>query len=30
MSTVISVANGGFAMNGTPTYPGRAWKGHRI
>ena len=30
MTTVVSIANGGFAINGTPTYPGRSWKGHRI
>jgi len=28
--TVVSIANGGFLINGTPTYPGRSWKGHRI
>jgi len=28
--TVVSIANGGFSINGTPTYPGRSWKGHRI
>src|SRR5260370_31665814 len=30
MATVISIANGGFAVNGAPTYPGRSWQGHRI
>ena len=30
MATIISIANGGFALNGTPTYAGRSWKGHRI
>ena len=30
MPTVVSIANGGFSINGTPTYPGRSWKGHRI
>src|ERR1700754_4316354 len=30
MTTTISIANGGFAINGPPTYAGRAWKGHRI
>ena len=30
MATVVSIANGGFAINGTPTYAGRSWKGHRI
>jgi hypothetical protein len=30
MTTVVSIANGGFAIDGTPTYPGRRWKGHRI
>ena len=30
MTTAISIANGGFAVNGQPTYPGRSWKGHRI
>src|SRR5262245_43563971 len=30
MTTAVSIANGGFVLNGTPTYPGRSWKGHRI
>ena len=30
MPTVVSIANGGFSINGTPTYSGRSWKGHRI
>src|SRR5262245_28204212 len=30
MPTVVSIVNGGFVLNGTPTYPGRSWKGHRI
>src|SRR5882757_7493423 len=30
MTTTISIANGGFALNGAPTYAGRSWKGHRI
>jgi hypothetical protein len=30
MTTIISIANGGFALSGTPTYAGRSWKGHRI
>ena len=30
MTTVVSIADGGFAINGAPTYPGRSWKGHRI
>jgi hypothetical protein len=30
MTTIISIAYGGFAINGTPTYAGRSWKGHRI
>src|SRR5260370_11185026 len=30
MATVIWIANGGFAVNGAPTYPGRSWQGHRI
>jgi hypothetical protein len=30
MTTVVSIANGGFAINGVPTYAGRRWKGHRI
>src|SRR5260370_14168239 len=30
MGTVVSILNGGFAINGTPTYAGRSWKGHRI
>ncbi|MDP1960771.1 MAG: hypothetical protein Q8K93_01090 [Reyranella sp.] len=29
-STVVSIQNGGFAINGAPTYAGRSWKGHRI
>jgi hypothetical protein len=28
--TVVSIANGGFSINGTPTYSGRSWKSHRI
>ncbi|MFI5002917.1 MAG: hypothetical protein ACHQK9_23775 [Reyranellales bacterium] len=28
--TVVSIAGGGFAINGAPTYAGRSWKGHRI
>jgi len=28
--TVVSIGNGGFAINGRPTYTGRSWKGHRI
>ena len=30
MTTVVSISNGGFAINGAPTYPGRSWKGRRI
>jgi hypothetical protein len=30
MTTIMSIANGGFAINGVPTYAGRRWKGHRI
>jgi hypothetical protein len=30
MATIVSVSNGGFAINGAPTYAGRSWKGHRI
>jgi hypothetical protein len=30
VTTVVSIANGGFAINGTPTYPGRSWQGRRI
>lgn len=30
MPTVVSVANGGFLINGAPTYAGRSWNGHRI
>src|SRR5260370_11225524 len=30
MATVISIANGGFAVNGAPSYPRRSWQGHRI
>jgi hypothetical protein len=30
VATIISIANGGFAINGVPTYAGRRWKGHRI
>src|SRR6266850_7591626 len=30
MTTIISIANGGFAINGVPTYAERSWKGHRI
>jgi hypothetical protein len=30
MTTIVSIANGGFAINGAPTYAGRSWKGHRI
>jgi hypothetical protein len=30
VATIISIANGGFAINGVPTYGGRRWKGHRI
>jgi hypothetical protein len=30
MTTAVSISNGGFAINGTPTYAGRSWKGRRI
>lgn len=30
LTTVISIAKGGFAINGAPTYAGRSWKGRRI
>jgi hypothetical protein len=30
MNTIVSLTNGGFALNGTPTYAGRQWRGHRI
>ena len=30
MTAVVSIANGGFAINGVPTYVGRSWNGHRI
>jgi len=30
MTTAVSITNGGFAINGVPTYAGRSWKGHRI
>jgi hypothetical protein len=26
----VSIANDRFLIDGTPTYPGRSWKGHRI
>ncbi len=26
----VSIENGGFAIDGVPTYAGRSWKGHRI
>jgi hypothetical protein len=29
-ATVVSIQDGGFAINGRPTYAGRSWKGHRI
>lgn len=28
--TFVSIADGGFLINGTPTYAGRSWRGHRI
>ena len=28
--TVVAIANGGFTLNGVPTYAGRSWQGHRI
>ncbi len=30
MTTTVSITNGGFALDGTPTYAGRSWNGHRI
>jgi len=30
MATVVSIVNGGFAINGAPTYAGRNWRGLRI
>jgi hypothetical protein len=27
---VVTIADGGFRIDGRPTYPGRSWKGHRI
>lgn len=30
MATVVSIAAGGFAINGTPTHAGRQWRGRRI
>ena len=27
---VVSIAGRGFCIDGTPTYPGRSWRGHRI
>lgn len=29
-ATVVSIADGGFVLNGRPTYAGRSWKGQRI
>src|SRR4051812_30830130 len=26
----VTIDGGSFRINGTPTYPGRSWKGHRI
>jgi hypothetical protein len=28
--TIVSIADGRFLIGGTPTYPGRSWKGHSI
>ena len=28
--TFVSIQDGGFAINGRPTYAGRSWRGHRI
>ena len=28
--TLVSIADGRFAINGIPTYAGRSWRGHRI
>jgi hypothetical protein len=30
VTTIVSIKDGGFAINGTPTYAGRQWRGHRI
>jgi len=30
MSTNVTIEDGAFRINGTPTYPGRSWNGHRI
>ena len=30
MSTNVTIEDGAFRINGTPTYPGRSWQGHRI
>ncbi|NDH64579.1 MAG: hypothetical protein EBY18_23700, partial [Alphaproteobacteria bacterium] len=29
-NTVVSIQDGGFVLNGRPTYAGRSWKGHRV
>ncbi len=28
--TIVTIADGGFRIDGRPTYPGRSWRGHRI
>ncbi len=29
-TTKVSIAGDAFLINGTPTYPGRVWQGHKI
>jgi len=28
--SIVTIAGGGFCIDGRPTYPGRSWRGHRI
>lgn len=28
--SIVTIADGGFLIDGRPTYPGRSWRGHRI
>ena len=30
MASKVTIEGGGFRINGTPTYAGRSWRGHRI
>ena len=30
MASVVSIRDGGFCINGAPTYAGRSWRGYRI